>query len=125
MHDIKFIRDEPEAFDNGLARRGLKPRARDLIALDDARKAAIVELQRAQERRNLASKEIGAAMARKDTALAEQIKEEVARLKVAMPELEAAERNAGLVLDNELAAIPNLPADDTPDGKGSTGALGT
>ena len=117
MHDIKFIRDQPEAFDRGLARRGLSARAQELIALDDARKAAIVELQSAQERRNGASREIGAAMARKDTALADQIKEEVAKLKIVMPELESAERNAGLVLDNELAAIPNLPGDDAPDGR--------
>ena len=59
----------------------------------------------------------GAAMARKDAVVAEALKDEVAKLKVAMPELEAAEKAAGMVLDNELAAIPNLPAPDTPDGK--------
>ena len=94
------------------------PRARRaLIDLDEQRRAAILALQAAQERRNAASKEIGAAMARKDAALAEAIKEEVAKLKAQMPELEAAEKAAGMLLDNELAAIPNLPADDTPDGK--------
>ena len=70
MHDIKMIRDDPEAFDEALARRGLPPRARELLALDDSRRAAIIELQKAQERRNAASKEIGAAMARKDAAAA-------------------------------------------------------
>ena len=117
MHDIKMIRDDPEAFDKALSRRGLPPRAQELLALDDSRRAAITELQKAQERRNAASKEIGAAMARKDAAAADAIKEEVARLKLAMPEMEAAEKAAGMLLENELAAIPNLPAADTPDGK--------
>ncbi len=117
MHDIKAIRENPQAFDEGMARRSLPPRAESLLALDDRRRAAILELQKAQERRNAASKEIGAAMARKDAVVAEALKDEVARLKVAMPELEAAEKAAGMVLDNELAAIPNLPALDTPDGK--------
>ncbi len=117
MHDIKVIRENPQAFDEGMARRSLPPRAESLLALDDRRRAAILELQKAQERRNAASKEIGAAMARKDAVVAEALKDEVARLKVAMPELEAAEKAAGMVLDNELAAIPNLPALDTPDGK--------
>lgn len=117
MHDIKSIRENPQAFDEGLARRSLAPRAESLIALDDRRRAAIVELQKAQERRNAASKEIGAAMARKDTVVADALKEEVAKLKLALPDLEAAEKAAGMLLDNELAAIPNLPAADTPDGK--------
>ncbi len=90
---------------------------RELLALDDSRRAAITELQKAQERRNAASKEIGAAMARKDAAAANAIKEEVARLKLAMPEMELAEKAAEMLLENELAAIPNLPAADTPDGK--------
>ncbi|MGD1036803.1 MAG: serine--tRNA ligase [Roseiarcus sp.] len=117
MHDIKAIREDPRAFDEGLARRSLPPRAESLLALDDRRRAAILELQKAQERRNAASKEIGAAMARKDTIAAEALKDEVAKLKAAMPELEAAEREAGAALDTELAAIPNLPAPDTPDGE--------
>ena len=117
MHDIRAIRDDPAGFDRGLARRSLEPRAASLIALDDRRKAAIAELQRMQERRNAASKEIGQAMGRKDLAVAEALKEEVAKLKSAMPELEAEEKAAGMLLDNELAAIPNLPGDDAPDGK--------
>jgi seryl-tRNA synthetase len=117
MHDIKAIRENPRAFDEGMARRSLPPRAESLLALDDRRRAAILGLQKAQERRNAASKEIGAAMARKDLQAAEDLKAEVAGLKAVMPELEAAERNAGAALDTELAAIPNLPAPDTPDGK--------
>jgi seryl-tRNA synthetase len=117
MHDIKAIRDTPKAFDEGLARRGLTPRAESLIALDEKRRAAILELQRAQERRNAASKEIGAAMARKDVEAADDLKAEVAGLKAAMPELEAIEREAGAALETALAEIPNLPFEDVPDGK--------
>jgi seryl-tRNA synthetase len=117
MHDIKAIRDDPQAFDKGLARRGLPPRAESLIGLDEKRRAAIADLQRAQERRNAASKEIGAAMARKDAAAADDLKAEVAGLKATMPELEAAERELSVRLTDELAAIPNFPFDDVPDGK--------
>jgi seryl-tRNA synthetase len=98
MHDIKAVRDNPQAFDAGLGRRSLSPRAESLIALDDRRRAAILELQKIQERRNAASKEIGAAMARKDAAAADALKEEVSRLKAAMPELEAAEKEAATLL---------------------------
>ena len=78
MHDIRLIRDDPEAFDRGLARRSLGARSAELLSLDDRRKAAIAEMQRVQERRNAASKEIGAAMARKDSTAAEALKQEVA-----------------------------------------------
>src|ERR1700749_1065079 len=117
MHDIRAIRENPEAFDEGLARRGLGPRAESLVALDERRRAAILALQTAQERRNAASKQIGIAMARKDTVAADDYRAEVAGLKATMPELEAAEREAGAALEAELAAIPNLPLADTPDGK--------
>ncbi len=117
MHDIRLIRDDPAAFDLGLARRGLPPMADALLALDDRRRAAILELQKAQERRNAVSKEIGQAMAKKDFALAEKLKAEVADLKVRMPELEAAEKAALAALDEQLAAIPNTPAPDVPDGR--------
>jgi seryl-tRNA synthetase len=117
MHDIRVIRENPEAFDEGLRRRGLSPRAESLVALDEKRRAAILALQSAQERRNAVSKQIGVAMARKDTVAADDFRAEVAGLKATMPELEAAEREAGAALDAELAAIPNLPLADTPDGK--------
>jgi seryl-tRNA synthetase len=117
MHDIKAIRDDPEDFDDRLRRRGLSPQAESLIALDEKRRAAIAALQSAQERRNAASKEIGAALARKDAGAADDLRAEVAGLKATMLELEAAERAAGKALEAELAAIPNLPLDDTPDGK--------
>jgi len=117
MHDIKAIRDNPQAFDAGLRRRGLEPRAESLLAIDEKRRAAILALQSAQERRNAASKQIGMAMARKDSVAADDYRAEVAGLKATMPELEAVERDATAALEMELAAIPNLPADDTPEGK--------
>ncbi len=120
MHDIKAIRDNPQAFDEGLARRGLAALAESLIALDEKRRAAILDLQRAQERRNAASKEIGAAMARKDTQAADDLKAEVAGLKATMPDLERIERESGAALETALAEIPNLPFDDVPDGKDET-----
>ncbi len=117
MHDIRVIRDNPEVFDEGLRRRGLTARAESLIALDEKRRAAIADLQRAQERRNAASKQVGLAMARKDTAAAEDFRAEVAGLKAVMPELEAAEKRLSKELDDKLAEIPNLPLKDAPDGK--------
>ena len=117
MHDIRAIRENPEAFDEDLRRRGISPWAEELIALDEKRRAAILALQMAQERRNAISKQIGVAMARKDTAAADDYRAEVAGLKATMPELEATEREAGAALDVELAAIPNLPLADTPEGK--------
>jgi seryl-tRNA synthetase len=117
MHDIRVIRENPEAFDEGLRRRGLSPRAESLVALNEKRRAAILALQSAQERRNAVSKQIGVAMARKDIVSADDFRAEVAGMKATMPELEAAEREAGAALEAELAAIPNLPLADTPDGK--------
>src|SRR4029077_11732091 len=101
MHDIRAIRENPEAFDEGLRRRGLGPRAEALIALDEKRRAAILALQNAQERRNAISKQIGVAMARKYTVAADDYRAEVAWLKATMPELETAEREAGARLDLE------------------------
>src|SRR5271155_3156252 len=117
MHDIRVIRENPQAFDEGLRHRGLSPRAEELVALDEKRRAAILALQAAQERRNAVSKQIGVAIARKDTVAADDYRAEVAGLKATMPELEAAERKAAAALDVELAAIPNLPLAETPDGE--------
>jgi seryl-tRNA synthetase len=117
MYDIKWIRENRQAFDKGLRRRGLKPFSEALLALDDQRRAAIARSQAAQERRNVASKEIGAAMAKKDMARAEALKAEVAELKTSLPELESEERNAIEALEAALAEIPNMPLPDVPDGK--------
>ncbi len=116
MHDIRQIRDNPEAFDAGLARRGLSPMAADLLALDEKRRAVITELQAGQTRRNEASKAIGAAKAAKDEATAQALMAEVTALKTRLPELEEQERAAESALDDALAAIPNLPLGDVPEG---------
>lgn len=117
MYDIKWIRDNADAFDKGRARRGLEPLAAQLLAKDEARRAAIGALQSAQERRNAASKEIGAAMKAGDNARAEALKTEVAAIKENWPALEQAERAAIKALDDALAEIPNTPLDQVPDGK--------
>jgi len=116
MYDIKWIRENAEIFDRGRVRRGLEPMSAQLLAFDDARRAAIGELQRAQERRNAASKEIGAAMKAGDTAKAEALKAEVAQIKENWPALEETERYAIAELDTALASIPNTPLDEVPDG---------
>ncbi len=117
MFDIKAIRDNPQAFDNARKRRGLEPLAADLIAKDDARRAAIAKLQTAQERRNAASKEIGLAMREKDMAKAEALKAEVAALKENWPAMEQGEREANEALNKALSEIPNAPLDSVPEGK--------
>lgn len=116
MHDIRWIRDNSEAFDAGLAARGLSALSASLIALDDARKAAVSTLQAAQERRNAASKEIGQAMGQKDMARADALKAEVAALKDRMAEAEVAEKAASAELTAALEIIPNLPLADVPIG---------
>lgn len=116
MHDIRLIRENPAAFDQGLARRGLAPLAADLLALDERRRAIVTELQAGQARRNEASKAIGAAKARKDDAAAAALMAEVATLKERLPALEAEERSVGEALESRLAALPNLPLADVPEG---------
>jgi seryl-tRNA synthetase len=117
MHDIRFIRDNPDAFDRGLARRGLEPQAQRLIALDEKRRTAIQAAEATQARRNAASKEIGEAKKAKDEQKAKALLDEVAALKVSIPALEAEERRATEDLNSALAEIPNLPLDEVPDGK--------
>ena len=117
MYDIRWIRENAEAFDRGLTRRGFsETSSSELLALDDTRRAAIARAQSSQERRNALSKEIGKAMGAKDAALAESLKAEVAALKELQPALEAEEKAAKEALDSKLAAIPNTPHDEVPDG---------
>jgi seryl-tRNA synthetase len=116
MHDIKSIRENPQAFDTGLKRRGLAPMSASLLAIDEKRRAAIQKSEQAQARRNSASKEIGDAKKAKDDARAASLMAEVNELKTTMPQLELAAKAADEELAGELAAIPNLPADDVPDG---------
>ncbi|MBW9067248.1 serine--tRNA ligase [Agrobacterium pusense] len=117
MHDIKWIRENPEAFDAALARRGAEPAAAGLIALDEKRRSVIQSLQDMQSRRNAASKEIGAAMAQKNMELAEKLKAEVADLKDKMPRAEEEDRQVTAELNDALSRLPNIPFDGVPDGK--------
>jgi seryl-tRNA synthetase len=116
MHDIKSIRENPTAFDQALGRRGLPPKAVELIGIDERRRHLISASERAQARRNSASKEIGEAKKARDDARAGKLMAEVAELKTSMPQLEAAAKTADEELAKELAAIPNLPLDEVPAG---------
>ncbi|HEX5846962.1 MAG: serine--tRNA ligase [Rhodoplanes sp.] len=116
MYDIKWIRENDAAFDRGLARRGLEPLARELLSIDERRRAAIGRLEAAQARRNAASKEIAEAKRRKDEAAAEWLREEVATLKASIPALDAEEKEVTKEFETALAQVPNLPLDDVPDG---------
>ena len=116
MHDIAYIRSNPQEFDAALARRGAEPVADRIIALDAHKREATTRVQQAQSRRNEASKAIGQAMGQGDKDKAEALKAEVAEIKASMPEWEEAERAAAAELDHLLATLPNLPAEDVPDG---------
>lgn len=121
MFDIRWIRDNPAAFDAGLAKRGLAPLSAKLITLDEERRANLTRLQDAQARRNAASKDIGKAKAAKDEAKAQALMKEVADLKEAIQAGELEEKAIDARLMAELAQIPNLPRDDVPEGPDETG----
>ena len=116
MYDIKWLRENAEAFDAGLKRRGLEPLSVQLLKLDAERRVIVSSLQVAQERRNAASKLIGQAMAAKDTAKADELKAEVAALKETIVKGEAEQTRIDAALHHELSAIPNLPNADVPNG---------
>ena len=116
MHDIRLIRENPQAFDAGLARRGFEPMSATILAADAELRALQTAIQASLARRNEASKLIGQAMAQGDKDRAESLKSEVAALKEKLPAEEQAERDRLAALQDILAALPNLPADDVPDG---------
>jgi len=121
MHDIRLIRDDPAAFDAALARRGVAPCAADILSLDAERRAVATRMQEAQNRRNEASKAIGAAMGKGDKDTAEALKAEVAELKDTLPALEQEERELSARLQDALAVWPNLPAAEVPEGEDEAG----
>jgi seryl-tRNA synthetase len=116
MHDIKAIRDNPEAFDRAIARRGVAPQAQALIELDKKRRAAQVEFDDLQGKRNALSKEIGIAKGKKDEARATELMAEVAALKDRLAALETEQKEHEAALADALSRIPNLPGDDVPEG---------
>jgi seryl-tRNA synthetase len=121
MHDIRLVRDDPAAFDAALARRGFAASSAEVLALDEQRRAAATEAQELLARRNEASKAIGATMGRGDKDAAEALKAEVGEIKTALPAVEKREQQAGAALTDLLARLPNLPADDVPEGEDEAG----
>ena len=119
MHDIRLIRDDPAAFDAALRRRGLAPQAAELLAIDERARALTTQTQELLARRNEASKAIGAAKARRDDPT--DLMAEVAALKERLPQLEAEQKAVAAELIDRLATIPNLPADDVPEGADEAG----
>ena len=120
MFDLRAIRDNPASFDRAWARRGLEPKTPAILALDVERRQVQTRLQQAQARRNEASKEIGEAKRTKDEARASALMAEVGTLKADLPAIEEEEKAVGAKLEALLASLPNLPADDVPDGADET-----
>ncbi len=120
MHDIRLIREAPDAFDAALARRGLPPAAPEILAVDETRRARIAAAETALAERNAASKAVGAAKARGDEAEFERLRALVADKKDEIARLEAEAAAADAALREMLMGIPNLPMDDVPDGPDET-----
>ena len=116
MHDIRFIRENPEAFDAGLARRGLEPLSAAILAADAQSRAAQTAVDTMLATRNAASKQIGALMGKGDKEGAAALKAEVEAIKLDLPAREEAKRAADKALADMLSTIPNLPVEDVPMG---------
>jgi seryl-tRNA synthetase len=116
MHDINAIRENPDAFDEALKRRGVASVSSDLLARDDARRKAIQTAQELQTKRNEASKKIGQAKGQGDEAAAQALMEEVAGLKEDLQQAEDTERQLKADLEAALSVLANVPLDDVPDG---------
>ena len=121
MHDIKFIRENPAAFDQGLARRGMGAMSSEILGHDQEWRTATQRLQEMQTLRNESSKKIGQAKQQKNEAEAQRLMAEVGRLKDEIPATELRVRESEETLNEVLSAIPNLPAADVPDGTDETG----
>ncbi|WP_439272415.1 serine--tRNA ligase [Pseudochrobactrum sp. HB0163] len=117
MLDIKWIRENPEALDAALQKRGASAVSSEILALDEARRQHIAKVQEAQERRNAASKEIGKAMAEKDAAKADRLKAEMSELKSFLSQAEEEERRLEKALGDALSGLPNVPLPGVPVGK--------
>ena len=120
MHDIRFIRENPAAFDAALSRRGLAPMAAELLAIDEARRARILAAETAAAAQNAASKEVGAAKARGDDAEFERLRALVAEKKAEGARLTEEAGAEDARLKDALMRIPNLPLDEVPEGPDET-----
>lgn len=116
MHDIRAIRENPDAFDAALARRGDAPLSSDVLAIDTQRRAKIQAAETAQAEQNAASKKVGAAKASGDEAEFERLRTLVGQKKAEVAAMQAEAKDLDAKLTDALARIPNLPADDVPDG---------
>ncbi|TCS61319.1 serine--tRNA ligase [Varunaivibrio sulfuroxidans] len=114
MHDIKWIRENPEAFDAGLARRAVSAMSADILTLDKERRAAEAQAQQVQTERNALAKQIGIFKGRGEDASA--LIDRVSQSKKQQGALEERAKDLGERLNAVLAAIPNLAMDDVPDG---------
>ncbi|MGX0976589.1 seryl-tRNA synthetase [Roseovarius sp. MBR-51] len=121
MHDIRAIRETPDAFDAALARRGLAPVTPEILALDEARRIRIHAAETAQAEQNRASKEAGAAKGRGDEAEFERLRALVGDKKAEMAAMQAEAKALDTQLTDHLMALPNLPFDDVPDGADESG----
>lgn len=116
MHDIRAIRENPDAYDAGWAARGMSAQTPAILDLDKRLRAAQTSLQDAQARRNDASKLIGQAKAKKDEPEAARLMTEVEYLKGVMAAGTEEEKLVGAELSQILSALPNLPAAEVPQG---------
>ncbi|MBC8242425.1 MAG: serine--tRNA ligase [Alphaproteobacteria bacterium] len=114
MYDLRWIRDNPDAFDAGLAARGVAPQARDILARDEKARANRTNLQELQNRRNALSKQIGAAKSKGEEA--DDLIAEVGELKGALQSGEEVERELSQSLRETLSGLPNQPEADVPVG---------
>ncbi|MDN3646166.1 serine--tRNA ligase [Pontixanthobacter aestiaquae] len=115
MHDIRFIRENPETFDAGLKRRGAEPASASLLVTDSQLRAAIQTLEEGQNRRKVLSKEFG-DWKRKGSNPPTNLIAELESLKVNLPSGEKEVAKLRKKLRDDLDLIPNLPAPDVPDG---------
>ncbi|WP_299703202.1 serine--tRNA ligase [uncultured Tateyamaria sp.] len=116
MHDIRAIRENPAAFDAALARRGDAAMSSSLLALDEARRAKILAAETAQAEQNKASKEVGAAKGRGDEDEFQRLRALVSEKKAEIAQMQEESKALDAQLTDALARIPNLPANDVPDG---------
>ena len=118
MFDLRWIRENPDRFDLGMGQRGLQPQSRPIVALDAERRGVQTDLQGLQTRRNDVSKEVGKAKQAGTDAAA--LVAEAAALKQRMASLEQTQRGLDDALEALLAGLPNLPAEDVPEGADET-----
>ncbi|MEE9329000.1 MAG: serine--tRNA ligase [Parvularculaceae bacterium] len=116
MHDIKYIRENPQEFDQAMARRKVSPVASVLVAADLELRGLTQKMNDLQAERNAASKQIGAAMGKGDKALAEQLKAKVAAMKDDLAAAEIAQKAKAESLDEILMGLPNIMEQEVPDG---------